>query len=109
MTLISTLSPCHDAHRIAVSQDDKLHVATDNGVHIYRADGSYTGMVYLEGEDCCTIACTSNGYIVVGMERKVAVVSSDLTSTCWCYIRCSPMDNTLAIVDYWWNSYRFIL
>ena len=108
----------HIAYDIAVSQDDKLHVTTDNGVHIYRADGSYTGMVYLEGEDCCTIACTSNGYIVVGMERKVAVVSSDLTSTHyimlssmshWCYVRCSPVDNTLAIVDYWWNSYRFIL
>ena len=106
MTLISTISLCHDAYRIAVSQDDKLHVATDNGVHIYRADGSYTGMVYLEGEDCCSIACTSNGYIVVGMKRKVAVVSSDLTSThyimlssmsWWCYVNCSPVDNTLAI------------
>ena len=118
MTLISTISLCHDAYRIAVSQDDKLHVTTNNGVHIYRADGSYSGMVYLEGEDCCTIACTSNGYIVVGMERKVAVVSSDLTSThyimlsnmsWWCYVRCSPVDNTLAIVD--WNGYdnRFIL
>ena len=99
----------HIAYDIAVSQDDKLHVTTNNGVHIYRADGSYTGMVYLEGEDCFSIACTSNGYIVVGMERKVAVVSSDLTSTHyimlssmspWCYIRCSPMDNTLAIVDW---------
>ena len=118
MTLISSISLCHYAHCIAVSQDDKLHVATNNGVHIYRADGSYTGMVYLEGEDCGTTVCTSNGYIVVGMERKVAVISSDLTSThyimlpsmsCWCYVRCSPMDNTLAIVDYWWNSYRFIL
>ena len=118
MTLISTISLCHFANYIAVSQDDKLHVATNNGVHIYRADGSYTGIVYLEGEDCCTIACTSNGYIVVGMERKVAVISSDLTSTHyimlpsmshWCYVRCSPVDNTLAIVDYWWNSYRFIL
>ena len=114
MTLISTIPLCHDAYHIAVSQDDKLHVTTDNGVHIYRADGSYTGMVYLEGEDCWSIACTSNGYIVVGMERKVAVVSSDLTSTHyimlssmsrWCYVRCSPVDNTLAIVD--WN--RFIL
>ena len=115
---ISTISLCHDAHCIAASQDDKLHVATDNGVHIYRADGSYTGMVYLEGEICWSIACTSNGYIVVGMERKVAVVSSDLTSThyimlpsmtCWCYFRCSPVDNTLAIVD--WRGYdnRFIL
>ena len=27
------------------------------------------------------IACTSNGYIVVGMKRKVVVVSNDLTST----------------------------
>ena len=118
MTLISTISLCHDGYDIAVSQNDKLHVTTDNGVHIYRADGSYTGMVYLEGERCLSIACTSNGYIVVGMERKVAVVSSDLTSTHyimlpsmshWCYVRCSPVDNTLAIVDYWWNSYRFIL
>ena len=118
MTLISTISLCHDACDIAVSQDDKLHVATNNGVHIYRADGSYTGMVYLEGERCWSIARTSNGYIVVGMKRKVAVVSSDLTSTHyimlssmsrWCYVRCSPVDNTLAIVDYWWNSYRFIL
>ena len=118
MTLISTISLCHDGYDIAVSQNDKLHVTTDNGVHIYRADGSYTGMVYLEGERCWSIACTSNGYIVVGMERKVAVVSSDLTSTHyimlpsmshWCYVRYSPVDNTLAIVDYWWNSYRFIL
>ena len=118
MTLISTISLCHDPYDIAVSQDDKLHVTTDNGVHIYRTDGSYTGMVYLEGEDCFSIACTSNGYIVVGMKRKVAVVSSDLTSTHyimlssmsrWCYVRCSPVDNTLAIVD--WNVYdnRFIL
>ena len=117
MTLISTISLCHGAHCIAVSQDDKLHVATDNGVHIYRADGSYTGMVYLEGEICSSIACTSNGYIVVGMKRKVAVVSNDLTSTHyiilpsiygWCVVRCSPVDNTLAIVD--WNSgNRFIL
>ena len=58
MTLISTISLRHDAYRIAVSQDDKLHVATNNGVHIYRADGSYTGMVYLEGERLsCTITC----------------------------------------------------
>ena len=118
MTLISTISLCHDPYDIAVSQDDKLHVTTDNGVHIYRADGSYTGMVYLQGEHCCTIVYTSNGYIVVGMKRKVAVVSSDLTSThyimlssmsCWCYVRCSPVDNTLA-VD--WNTprgNRFIL
>ena len=114
MTLVSTISLCHYAFDIAVSQDDKLHVTTNNGVYIYRADGSYTGMVYLEGEDCCTIACTSNGYIVVGMERKVAVVSSDLTSTHyimlpsmshWCYVRCSPVDNTLAIR---WNG-GFIL
>ena len=118
MTLISTISLRHDAYRIAVSQDDKLHVATNNGVHIYRADGSYTGMVYLEGERCHSITCSSNGYIVVGMERKVAVVSSDLASThyimlsnmsWWCYVRCSPVDNTLAIVD--WRGYdnRFIL
>ena len=118
MTLISTISLCHYAYDIAVSQDDKLHVATNNGVHIYRADGSYSGMVYLEGERCWCIACTSNGYIVVGMERKVAVVSSDLTSTHyimlssmsrWCYFRCSPVDNTLVIVD--WRVYdnRFIL
>ena len=77
------------ANYIAVSQDDKLHVATNNGVHIYRADGSYIGMVYLDGEHCCTIVYTSNGYIVVGMERKVAVVSSDLTSTH--YIMLSSM------------------
>ena len=117
MTLISTISLCHDANCIAVSQDDKLHVTTKNGVHIYRADGSYTGMVYLEGEWCSSIACTSNGYIVVGMERKVAVVSSDLTSTHYimlpsmsrwlCYVRCSPVDNTLAIVD--WCNNHFIL
>ena len=118
MTLLSTVSLCYDAYDIAVSQDDKLHVTTNNGVHIYRADGSYTGVVYLEGEDCGTIACTSNRYIVVGMERKVAVVSSDLTTTHyimlssmsrWCYVRCSPVDNTLAIVD--WRGYdnRFIL
>ena len=119
MTLISTISLCHDAYRIAVSQDDKLHVATNNGVHIYRADGSYTGMVYLEGKRCHSITCSSNGYIVVGMKRKVAVVSSDLTSTHYiilpsmshwlCYVRCSPVDNTLAIVD--WRGYdnRFIL
>ena len=108
MTLISTISLCHLAYDIAVSQNDKLHVATKNGVHIYRADGSYTDMVYLEGERCWSIACTGNGYIVVGMERKVAVVSNDLTSThyimlpsmsWWCYVRCSPVDNTLAIVD----------
>ena len=127
MTLVSTISLNSIAprthlfsyfhpipHDIAVSLDDKLHVTTNNGVHIYRADGSYTGMVYLEGQRCRSITCTSNGYIVVVMERKVAVVSSDLTSThyimlssmtCWCYVRCSPVDNTLAIVD--WN--RFIL
>ena len=113
MTLISTISLCHDAYRIAVSQDDKLHVTTGNGVHIYRADASYTGMVYLEGERCRFIACTSNGYIVE-MERKVAVVSSNLTSThyimlsnmsWWCYARCSPVDNTLAIVDRWNGSF----
>ena len=117
MTLVSTISLCHDAYCIAVSQDDKLHVTTNNGVHIYRADGSYTGMVYLEGERCLPIACTSNEYIVVGMKRKVAVVSSDLTSTHyimltsmshWCYVRCSPVDNTLAIVD-WSGNGSFIL
>ena len=118
MTLISTISLCHDAYDIAVSQDDRLHVTTNNGVCIYRADGSYTGMVYLEGKRCRSITCSSNGYIVVGMERKVAVVSSDLTSTHYiilpsmshwlCYVRCSPVD-TLAIVD--WRGYdnRFIL
>ena len=63
MTLISTLSLCHDAYCIAVSQDNKLHVATDNGVHTYRADGSYTGMVYLEGERCRFIACVTPGVI----------------------------------------------
>ena len=55
MKLVSTKSLCHNACDIAVSQDDKLHVATNNGVHIYRADGSYTGMVYLEGEMCSSI------------------------------------------------------
>ena len=97
MTLISTISLCHDAHCIAVSQDDKLHVTTNNGVHIYRADGSYSGIMYLEGERCWSIACTSNGYIVVGMKRKVAVVSSDLTSTH--YIMLSNLKKPISLLS----------
>ena len=106
MTLVSTISLRHNVNDIAISRDDRLHVATNKGICVYKADGSYTGVMYLRGEMCYSIASTSNGY-AVGLKGKVAIVSSDLASThyitlanmSWCYVRCSPVDDTLAVVD----------
>ena len=77
-----------DCNDIAISKDNKLHVATNVGVYVYTTtDGTYANQSYLDGERCLDIACTSNGYNIVGMRArmpaivgtmgKVAVVSSD--------------------------------
>ena len=71
-----------------VAKCDQFRIASTMGVHVYSSDGTCSGQCYLYGELCWSIACTSNGYSVVGMEDQVAVVSSDLTSLY--YISTSP-------------------
>ena len=96
---------------MAITQD-QLHIANVRGVHIYTTDGVYTGQSYLCGMRCVSITCTNNGYNIVGMMEKVAVVSSnDLTSiyyistTSVCrpnyyHVTCNAVDNSLAMWDY---------
>ena len=69
----------------------QLHVATSIGVHIYTTNSVDTCQSYLDGEVCTSIACTSNGSIVVGMMNKIAVVSSELRSIYYLHIStCTP-------------------
>ena len=106
MTLLSTISLRHYIQDIAISKDNHLHVATDNGVHIYTTDGIYSGQSYLDGERCVSITSTKNGYNIIGMMFRVAIISSDLTSICYVstadmsyYNVRNAVDNSLAIVD----------
>ena len=116
MTLQSTISPRHHAYNIAVSRDDKLHVATRNGVHIYTTDGTPTGQSYLDRVECESITCTSDGYSIVGMEGKVAVVSSDLTAICilsvnvlnMYHVMCDGVGNSLVIMDSTGSSFAIV-
>ena len=111
MTLLSTVSLLQRANDITI--DDKLHIATDNGVHIYTTDGACTGQSYLDGEWCQSVVCTGNGYSVVGMKYKVALVCvsniidaasiyyiSTMTSMSYYRVTCNVVDNSLAIVDW---------
>ena len=50
---------------IAVSEDDKLHVATEGGVHVYTTDGTCTGQSYLAGEKCMSITCTVTNTVLL--------------------------------------------
>ena len=110
MTLLSTVPlPCSQATDIAISDDGKIHVATVSGVRVYTIDGIYTGLSYLDGVFCASIACTSDGYSVVGMEGKVAIMYGDLTSvyyisassmgTWLCHVTCDAVDNSLVVMD----------
>ena len=45
MTLLSFVLLQHEVLDMAVSEDDKLHIATRNGVHIYTTDGAYTVVI----------------------------------------------------------------
>ena len=116
MTLQSTISPRHHAYNIAISRDDKLHVATCNGVHIYTTDGTPTGQSYLDRVECESITCTSDGYSIVGMEGKVAVVSSDLTAICilsvdvlnMYRVMCDRVDNSLVIMNSTGSSFAIV-
>ena len=55
-------------------KDKKIYAATSVGVYVYNTDGTPTGKVYLEGEECLTL--TANKDIVfVGMVNRVAVVN----------------------------------
>ena len=92
----------HYIYGMAV-RHDQIQVATDDGVYIYATDGTYTGQSYLNGEMCTSITCASNGYSIVGMDDKVAIVSSDLTSIYYisttgmsCFrIRYNAADNSI--------------
>ena len=81
MTLLSISSLQRHPNDIAVSTDDKLHVATYDGVHIYTTDGTYTGQSYLDGQWCESVTCTSNGYAVsVDINSRnvhIAILSHD--------------------------------
>ena len=111
MTLLSTIMlPCTcGITDIATSKDNKMHVATVNGVRVCTTDGTFTGQSYLDGVFCVSITCTSDGYSIVGMKEKVAVVSSDLISvhyisatsmgTWHCHVMCDAVDNSLVITD----------
>ena len=81
MTLLSTISLQHKAWDIAVSEDDRLHVATYNGVHIYTTDGAYTGQSYLDGKECESLTCISDGYMAVTPNRLILLISHDLHMT----------------------------
>ena len=105
MTLISTIPLQGDVWDVAVSKDGKLHVATIRGVGVYTTDGTYTSQSYLDELTCTSIACTTNGYSIVGMKGRVAVVSSDLTSVHYIstgrmgydYVVCNAVDNSLVV------------
>ena len=98
---------------------DKKHVISgkyETSVDIYTTDGVYTGMSYLDGRPCWSIACTSNGYIVIGLRYCVAVISSDYGI----YISmprvmsrlkvwCNPVDNTLVIASDRDGNYLLLL
>ena len=107
MTPLSCISLQHNAWDIAVSEDDRLHVATYNGVHIYTTDGTYTGQSYLDEEECQSIICISDGYMAVMPNGLILLISSDL-HTIAAYkinmnliqrVKYNPVDNTLAIVN----------
>ena len=100
---------------VAVSKDGKLHAATSRGVHVYTTDGAYTGQSYLDeltctssSVRCMSIACTTNGYSIIGMKDRVAVVSSDSTSVHYIsagsmyydYVICNAVDNSLVVWNY---------
>ena len=113
MALLSTRPLEHIVYDIAVSEDDKLHVATEGGVHIYTTDGTCTGQSYLAGEKCKSITCTSNKYSIVGMKYKAAVVASDLShiyyistaSMPYYRVMYSTVDNSLVM---WCSNYLLI-
>ena len=116
MTLISTVPLQGDVWDVAVSRDGKLHAATSRGVRVYTADGTYmyTGQSYLDeltcmsSSECMSITCTINGYSIVGMMYRVAVVSSDLTSVHYIstgrmgyeHVVCNAVDNSLVVWNY---------
>ena len=68
MTLISTIPLQYNVLDAAVSRDGKLHAATSKGVRVYTTDGTYTGQSHLDKLTCTSIACTTNGYSIVGMK-----------------------------------------
>ena len=111
MTLISTIPLQYNVWDVAVSRDGKLHAAAiDRGVRVYTANGTYTGQSYLDELTCMSIACTTNGYSIVGMEDRVAVMSSDSTSVHYIstggmgykHAVCNAVDNSLVL----WNHYE---
>ena len=115
MTQLPTLSVQRFVTGMAVSCDDKLHVATRNGVHVYTTDGTPTGQSYLNGKRCKSISCTSDGYSIVGMEGKVVVVSSDLISILsvnvddnMYRVMCDRVDNSLVIMDSIGSSFAIV-
>ena len=113
MTLLSISSLQRHPNDIAVSTDDKLHVATYDGVHIYTTDGTYTGQSYLDGQWCESVTCTSNGYAVsVDINSRnvhIAILSHDLTCISYVHlytyslcdvVRYSSVDNSLAVTKH---------
>ena len=108
MTLISTIPLQYNVVDVAVSKDGKLHAATRRGVRVYTTDGTYTGQSYLDELNCMSITCTTNGYSIVGMMDRVAVVSSDLTSVHYIStgrmyydrVMCNAVDNSLVVWNY---------
>ena len=109
MTSLPAISLQHDAWDIAVSGDDRLHVATHDGVHIYTADGTYTGQSYLDGRHCNSVTCVGDGYVAVACtpDRLIWLISCDLYVTATykismdltSCIKYNPADGTLAIVN----------
>ena len=127
MTLLSTTPLAHVpslfARDIAVSVDNKLHIVSADGVYVYTMDVIHTGQVYLQhegadfsGDNSWAIRCTNNGYSIVTMEHRLAVVScSDYTILyyivinnttpnffvkSWVMVRYSPVDDSLAVVSF---------
>ena len=99
---------------------DKKHVISgkyETSVDIYTTDDIYTGKSYLDGRQCWSIACTSNGYIVIGLRYCVAVISSDYGIYFISMLRvmsrlkvwCNPVDNTLVIASDWDERYLLLL
>ena len=78
LALISNIAiEGHVPNGIVIPDDDNLHLATGNGVHIYTTDGAYV-QSYLDEVYCRSIACTNSGYILVMTEQiehldKIAV------------------------------------
>ena len=108
MTRLSTVSLQHIILDMAVLRDDdKLHVATRDGVHIYTGDGTYTGQSYLDGRHCNSITFVADRCVAVASNTFISLVSHDLTviSTYEInvdftpFIRCNQADGTLAIVN----------